>query len=190
MRLSTLYMFKQSAESMSKRVSDNNNIYLQLSAGKSLLRASDDPKSATDAVNYQDALAKLELYSNVRSTVRSSLEHEDNILNGVGNLLTTTLTEKTVAAKTESYSDEDRRALGAEIKGIRGNLMDLANNRDGSGRYILADLKAIRRRLTMRVTMSAVIPLVDKPLPMVRICRRATWAAMFSGIYSLFLIKR
>lgn len=42
MRLSTLYMFKQSAESMSKRVSDNNNIYLQLSAGKSLLRASDD----------------------------------------------------------------------------------------------------------------------------------------------------
>lgn len=31
MRLSTLYMFKQSAESMSKRVSDNNNIYLQLS---------------------------------------------------------------------------------------------------------------------------------------------------------------
>lgn len=25
MRLSTLYMFKQSAESMSKRVSDNNN---------------------------------------------------------------------------------------------------------------------------------------------------------------------
>ncbi|MBE3488012.1 MULTISPECIES: flagellar hook-associated protein FlgL [unclassified Enterobacter cloacae complex] len=142
MRLSTLYMFKQSAESMSKRVSDNNNIYLQLSAGKSLLRASDDPKSATDAVNYQDALAKLELYSNVRSTVRSSLEHEDNILNGVGNLLTTTLTEKIVAAKTESYSDEDRRALGAEIKGIRGNLMDLANNRDGSGRYIFGGFKS------------------------------------------------
>ncbi|OUF23807.1 hypothetical protein AZ045_000044, partial [Enterobacter hormaechei] len=47
MRLSTLYMFKQSAESMSKRVSDNNNIYLQLSAGKSLLRASDDPKSVS-----------------------------------------------------------------------------------------------------------------------------------------------
>lgn len=50
--------------------------------------------------------------------------------------------EKIVAAKTESYSDEDRRALGAEIKGIRGNLMDLANNRDGSGRYIFGGFKS------------------------------------------------
>ncbi len=138
MRLSTLYMFKQSAESMSKRVNDNNNVYMRLSAGKSLLRASDDPQAATDAVKYQDALAKLELYSNVRAGARGALQHEDNILSGVGNLLTTNLTEKIVAAKTETYSDEDRNALGKEISGIRSNLLDLANNRDGNGRYIFS----------------------------------------------------
>ncbi|TKV07878.1 flagellar hook-associated protein 3 [Citrobacter sp. wls619] len=141
MRLSTLYMFKNSAENMSQRVNDNNNVYLKLSAGKSVLRASDDPKAATDAVKYQDALAKLELYSNVRSAARGTLEHEDTILSGVGNLLTTSLTEKIVAAKSETYSDDDRKALGAEIKGIRANLMDLANNRDGAGRYIFGGFK-------------------------------------------------
>jgi len=138
MRLSTLYMFKQSAESMSKRVNENNDVYMRLSAGKSLLRASDNPKAAADAVKYQDELAKLELYSNVRSGTRVALQHEDNILSSVGNLLTTSLTEKIVAAKSDTYSDADRNALGTEIKGIRDNLHDLANNRDGSGRYIFS----------------------------------------------------
>ncbi|MFP2420594.1 flagellar hook-associated protein FlgL [Pseudescherichia vulneris] len=141
MRISTLYMFKQSAESMSKRVSDNNDVYMRLSAGKSLLRASDDPKGATDAVKYQDALAKLEMFRSARSDARSALEHEDNILSSVGNLLTTNLTEKIVAAKSDTWSDEDRAALGKEIAGIRANLLDLANTRDGNGRYIFSGFK-------------------------------------------------
>lgn len=138
MRLSTLYMYKQSAESMTKRMSQSNDAYLRMSAGKTLLKASDDPTAATDAVKHQDALAKLEMYSNVRSRVRSALEYQDNILNGVGNLMTTTLKEKMVAAGSDAYSDEDRGALGKEIEGIRANLLDLANSRDSAGRYIFS----------------------------------------------------
>ncbi len=141
MRLSTLYMYKNSAETMTKRMSQSNEVYLRMSAGKTLLKASDDPAAATDAVKQKDALAKLEMYSNVRSRARGALEHQDNILNGVGNLITTTLKEKIVAAKTDTYSAEDRRALGEEIKGIRANLMDLANNRDASGNYIFSGFK-------------------------------------------------
>lgn len=138
MRLSTLHMYKQSAETMTARMSQSNEVYLRMSAGKTLLKASDDPAAATDAVKYQDALAKLELYSNVRSRARGALEHEDNILAGVGNLLTTTLKEKLVAAGSDAYNDDDRAALGKEIEGIRKNMLDLANNRDGNGRYIFA----------------------------------------------------
>ncbi|KLP57596.1 flagellar hook protein FlgL [Enterobacter genomosp. O] len=138
MRLSTLYMYKQSAESMTKRMSQSNDVYLRMSAGKTLLKASDDPTAATDAVKHQDALAKLEMYSNVRSRARSALEFQDNILNGVGNLMTTTLKEKMVAAGSDAYSDDDRRALGKEIEGIRANLLDLANSRDAAGRYIFS----------------------------------------------------
>ncbi|MFG6062500.1 flagellar hook-associated protein FlgL [Enterobacter ludwigii] len=138
MRLSTLYMYKQSSESMTKRMSQSNDAYLRMSAGKTLLKASDDPTAATDAVKHQDALAKLELYSNVRSRARSGLEFQDHILNGVGNLMTTTLKEKIVAAGSDTYSDEDRKALGKEIEGIRENMLDLANSRDASGRYIFS----------------------------------------------------
>ncbi|MCM7588949.1 flagellar hook-associated protein FlgL [Enterobacter chuandaensis] len=138
MRLSTLYMYKQSSEAMTKRMSQSNEAYLRMSAGKTLLKASDDPTAATDAVKHQDALAKLEMYSSVRSRARSALEFQDHILNGVGNLMTTSLKEKMVAAGSDAYSDEDRRALGEEIKGIRENLLDLANSRDASGRYIFS----------------------------------------------------
>lgn len=138
MRLSTLYMYKQSSESMTKRMSQSNDAYLRMSAGKTLLKASDDPTAATDAVKHQDALAKLEMYSSMRSRARSALEFQDHILNGVGNLMTTTLKEKMVAAGSDAYSDDDRRALGEEIKGIRENLLDLANSRDASGRYIFS----------------------------------------------------
>ncbi len=138
MRLSTMYMFKQNAESMSQRVSDNNAIYMRLSAGKSLLRASDDPQGATDAVKHQDALAKLELYRSVRSGARSAMEHEESILTGVGNIITTSLTEKIIAAKSDTYSADDRAALGKELSGIRASLFDLANTRDSQGRYIFS----------------------------------------------------
>lgn len=144
MRLSTLYMYQQSAQSMSARMSQSNDAYLRMSAGKTLLKASDDPAAATDAVKYKDALAKLELYSDVRSRARGALEHEDNILSGVGNLLTTTLKEKLVAAGSDAYSDADRNALGKEIEGIRQNLLDLANSRDGNGRYIFGGFKTAK----------------------------------------------
>lgn len=139
MRISTLYMFKQSAESMSKRVSDNNEVYMKLSSGKTLLRASDDPQGATDAIRYQDALSQLELYSDARSRMRGSLQHEENILSGVNNLYAT-LNEKVIAAKSQN-SDEARHALATEIQGIRDNLLDLANSRDSSGRYIFSGYK-------------------------------------------------
>lgn len=141
MRLSTLYMYKQSSESMTKRMSQSNEAYLRMSAGKTLLKASDDPTAATDAIKHQDALAKLEMYSNVRSRARSALEFQDHILNSVGNLMTTTLKEKLVAAGNGAYSDTELEALGKEIKGIRENLRDLANSQDSSGRYIFSGFK-------------------------------------------------
>lgn len=141
MRISTLYMFKQSAENMSKRVSENNDIMTRLASGKTLLRASDDPNAATDAVKYTEALAKLEMYSNTRSMARNTLQHEDHILSSVSSLMTGGLTEKIIAAKSDTYSDDDRAALGKELQGIRANMLDLANSRDGNGRYIFSGFK-------------------------------------------------
>lgn len=142
MRLSTQYMFKQSIDSMSRRINENNDAYMKISAGRTLLSAGDNPVGATNAVMYQDALAKMDLYASARSSARGSMEQTDSTLSSIGSLLTKNLTQKIVAASTGTMSDEDRKALGTELEGIRKNLLDLANSRDGSGRYIFSGFKS------------------------------------------------
>ncbi len=141
MRLSTQHMYQQNIDAMSHRMNTNNDAYMRISAGKTLLSASDDPAGAASAVVYQDALAKIELYSAARNSARSSMEQTDNILSSVGNLLTKNLSQKLGAAMTDTMSADDRKVLGEEIKGIRDSLMDLANSRDGSDRYLFSGFK-------------------------------------------------
>lgn len=188
MRLSTLYMYKQSAESMTKRMSQSNDVYLRMSAGKTLLKASDNPTAATDAVKHTDALAQLEMYSNVRSRTRGALEYQDNILNGVGNLMTTTLKEKLVAAGSDAYSDDDRRALGKEIEGIRANLLDLANSRDASGRYIFSGFNTDTPAFDENGVYQGEVKRVNKPLQTVLRCKQAILAMRSLMIFLCFLI--
>ncbi|AUX73473.1 flagellar hook-associated protein FlgL [Erwinia pyrifoliae] len=141
MRLSTQYMYKQNMESMSAQMTQNHGLFSRISAGKTLLAASDNPGGAADAVILQNALAKMELYKDARSGARSGMEQEDSTLSSVGKLLTKNLSEKLVAAMNGTLSEEDRAVLGQEIEGISKNLLDLANTRDGSGRYVFSGFK-------------------------------------------------
>ena len=133
MRLSTQYMFKQSIDSMSRRINENNDAYMKISAGRTLLSAGDNPVGATNAVMYQDALAKMDLYASARSSARGSMEQTDSTLSSIGSLMTKNLTQKIVAASTGTMSDEDRKALGTELEGIGKNLVGVAKRGEGRG---------------------------------------------------------
>lgn len=138
MRLSTFYMYQNNLDSFSRGMNTNNDIYARLSAQQQLLRPSDDPAGASQAVVLQDALAKMHQFDTARQQVRSALELEDDKLTGVGSLLTQNLSEKIVAAGNPAMSDSDREALATEITAIRDSLRDLGNSRDSGGRYIFS----------------------------------------------------
>lgn len=141
MRLGTQYMFNQSVQAMTARMNENYGVYNRLSAGKTLLAASDDPKGASDAVMYQDALAKMELYSNTRSAVMANMQQADSVLQSMSQLVSKELNSKILAAMNGTASEEDLAALGKEINGIASSLTDLANTQDGSGRYLFSGFK-------------------------------------------------
>ncbi|ELP5717649.1 flagellar hook-associated protein FlgL [Enterobacter asburiae] len=138
MRLSTQYMYQSNIDSLTRAMNEGNNIYTRLSAGQILLRPSDNPAGASQAVIYQSALSTIEQYDTARMYAYDSLGQEDNVLNSIGNILTKSLTEKIVAAGNGTMSDADRQALATELQGIRDNLIDLANSRNSNGRYIFA----------------------------------------------------
>lgn len=141
MRLSSHYMFQRSISSMTEAMNKNNGIYNSLSAGQRLLKPSDDPAGASQAIVYKSALADLDQYDTARSYAEDSLGQEDNVLSSVSNILTKNLTEKIVAGGNGAYSDEDRQALATELQGIRDNLRDLANSKNSNGRYIFSGYK-------------------------------------------------
>lgn len=141
MRISTSYMYQNQINNLSNTMNGYNDIASRLSAGQTLLKPSDDPANASQAVNEENALAKLEQYGTARQYSEDALGQEDNTLTSISNLLTDQLSEKIVASGDGAYSNEDRQALATEIEGIRANLMDLANTRDSDGNYIFAGYK-------------------------------------------------
>lgn len=141
MRLSTQYMFQNNIDSLSKAMTDGNDIYLRLSSGQILLKPSDDPAGASQAVIYQNALATINQFDTSRMYAYDSLAQEDNILNSLGNIMTSSLAGKIVAGGNGAYSDADRQALATELQGIRDNMLDLANSRNSNGRYIFGGYK-------------------------------------------------
>jgi len=141
MRLTTYYMYQNNIDSLSKAMSSGNDIYTRLSAGRNLLTPSDDPAGASQAVIYQDALSSMNQFDTARMYAQDALGQEDNTLNSIGNLLNKNLSEKIVAGGNGTYSDKDREALATELQGIRDNLLDLANARNSSGRYIFSGYK-------------------------------------------------
>ena len=141
MRLTTYYMFQNNINSLSNAMKNSNDIGTRLSAQRSLLRPSDDPAGASQAVAFQNSLATMSQYDTAQMYAKDALEQEDNILTSIGNILTKNLSEKIVAGGNQTMTDADRQALATELQGIRDNLMDLANSKNSSGRYIFSGYK-------------------------------------------------
>lgn len=138
MNYSSLYMFQKQIDYMSNSNANYFDISNRLAHGQSLLTPSDDPAGASQAVIYQNSLAKIEQYETARQYAQDALGQQDEVLSSISSLLTKNLSEKIVAGGNGTYSAEDRAALAKELEGIRNNLMDLANSRNSNGRYIFA----------------------------------------------------
>lgn len=142
MRFSTSYMYQRNVDSMSNATVNFNNVYTRLSAGQTLLKPSDDPAAASQAIIYKNALSDINQYDTARMFAQDALSYEDNALNSITNLLTKNLTEKIVQAGNDTYSDADREALAVELEGIRDNLLDLGNSKNSNGHYIFGGYKS------------------------------------------------
>lgn len=141
MRLSTQYMYQNNIDSLSKAIVGGNDIYMRLSSGQILLKPSDDPAGASQAIIYRNALSTIDQFDTSRMYAYDALAQEDNVLNSLSNLMTTSLSEMIVAGGNGAYSDADRQALATELEGVRDSMLDLANSKNSNGRYIFGGYK-------------------------------------------------
>jgi flagellar hook-associated protein 3 FlgL len=135
MRIATANAFDASLDVLMTRQSNLSEAQVQLTTGKRVNRASDDPAAA--------ARAERALAAEAHSTANlRAVDASDNAMTlaesalGDANDLLQSARDKMVAAGNGSYSDADRLSLAEELSEIRKQLLAVANRTDGAGTHL------------------------------------------------------
>lgn len=138
-RVSTANTYDRALLNIQQRQSDLGTSQSQLSSGKRVLKASDDAVAATLSERTLNRLARTE--SDLRSleASRRSLTQAESALGTVSDLYNH-FKELVVKAGNASLNASDRRSVANEMKGIREQLLDLANQKDTAGQPLFAGM--------------------------------------------------
>jgi flagellar hook-associated protein 3 FlgL len=112
----------------------------QLSSGNRILSSSDDPVGSARLLGLHEQAAATEQHQRNLDLARGRLNVEESLLRGAGDALQR-VRELTLQAHNAPLSDSDRRAIAQEAHQLHGELLALANTRDGNGEYLFAGFK-------------------------------------------------
>ncbi|HAK36274.1 MAG TPA: flagellar hook-filament junction protein FlgL [Pantoea sp.] len=140
MRLSTNMIFDQQVRGISDSQSSWLKVGEQLSSGRRVNNPSDDPIAASRSVVLAQTQAQSSQYSLARTFATQGLSMEENTLTGVTSTIQDAQT-LIVNGSTGTLSDDDRGSIATQLEGLRSQLLNLANSKDGNGRYIFAGYK-------------------------------------------------
>ena len=135
MRISTANAYDKGIDSLNKRQADLAEVQEQLTTGKRILRASDDPASAARAERATATLERAIANERGVEASRVAMTQTESTLADAG-VLMQRARELLVAAGNASYSDSERAAVGAELRSVRAQLFALANQGDGAGNHL------------------------------------------------------
>ena len=132
MRVTSSMMVRSTLRDLSLGYQRLANTQEQLSTGRALLRPSDDPTSAADAMNYRQLLRRNEQYVRANNDAQGWLQTADSkLVSGLDQLVKV---KELVVRGASSGSNADpvvRAAIAAEVSSIREDLLSLANSTFG-----------------------------------------------------------
>lgn len=109
----------------------------QISSGRRLLTASDDPVAAARALEISQADGQNTQFTANRTAARHTVSLAESVLQSV-----TTLIQDVKAAAAGAgngiYTDRERQSVATELSGRLDELIGLANSTDGAGNYLFA----------------------------------------------------
>jgi flagellar hook-associated protein 3 FlgL len=135
MRVTTAYTFNASVDQLQRRQQDLADTQVQLTSGKRVQRASDDPTAAARAERALVTISRADADQRAIEASRNAMTLTESALGDAGELLQQAR-ELMVAAGNASYSPGERQALATQLEGVRTQLLGVANRRDESGGYL------------------------------------------------------
>lgn len=137
MRISTSWQFQQSLSTMLNQQSSLANTQNQVTTGKRINVASDDPTGAAQALSLNHILASNAQYTSNIDAANTRLTTEGGALDSVTSLLDRA---RTLALNgiNGSLSPSDRQNMATELTQIRDQLVQLGNTTDTNGAALFA----------------------------------------------------
>ena len=137
MRISTYGAYQQGLSMMQQIQAALDRTQRQISSGQRILTPSDDPIAAARALELRDTLGRLEQFDRNSNIARNRLSDEEVALSSVNNVLQR-VRELALQANNGSQSDETRSLIAIEMRQQLDQLVQLANQQDGNGRYLFS----------------------------------------------------
>ena len=113
---------------------------LKLSKGDSLSSASENTRVATASLSLKSAVERQEGYVSNLKLLDMKLNETEVLAISARDQLTR-IREILIRSANQTYSDQDRVAMGYEVGQIKDNLFSMMNSTDSSGNYIFSGIK-------------------------------------------------
>jgi flagellar hook-associated protein 3 FlgL len=135
MRIATAYAYESSLDGLQRRQQALTRAQEQLTSGKRVLKPSDDPAAAAQAERALASVNRSEGHQRALDASKDAMQLTESSLGSAAELLQQ-VREHLISAGNGSYSDNERATLAETMRGLRTDLLIVANRSDGAGRYL------------------------------------------------------
>ena len=135
MRVSTANRYETAVDSLQRRQQDMAESQTQMTSGKRINRASDDPTGAARVERAYISQQRIESDQRSVNVSRNAMTLTESALGQAGEVLQN-LRETLVAAGNGSYTPAERASQAAQLMQYRSQLMALANQGDGNSGFL------------------------------------------------------
>lgn len=138
-RIASANLYDHSIRQLTQRQSQLAKLQEQLSAGKKVLRASDDPTAAAQAERAITRLARVASDQRALELQRNAMVESEATLGDATDALQEFRT-LVVQAGNGALSVSDRESIAQQLAGLRDRILGCANRSDSNGRPLFAGL--------------------------------------------------
>ena len=138
-RLGTANMYDNALRNLGARQTNLSNLQENLTSGKRVVRASDDPVSAAQAERAINRLARIQTEQRALETQRNAIAQAESALGDAVDLVQN-FRELVVNAGSAALTPNDRNTIANQLQGLREQLLEVANRKDTNGIPLLSAL--------------------------------------------------
>lgn len=138
-RLASANLYESALRNLGTRHTSLANLQENLTAGKRVLRASDDPVSAAQAERSLTRIARIQTEQRALDVQRNTIaQAESSLGNAIG--LVQEIRELVVGAGNGTFNATDRTTIANQLVSLRAQLLDVANRKNTDGTPLLSAL--------------------------------------------------